>query len=223
MLSADPTRLGEQLLAVTHAGADAVHWDIMDGNYVDAITFGAHIVKHHRKLTDIPFEIHLMVTNPDAQIAAFVDAGADLIIVHPETCPHLHRSLGRIKNFGKRAGIALNPSTSPDFIDYCRDVLDMVLVMTVNPGSAGQGFLNLQLEKISIVKKKLPPEMEIAVDGGINAVSAASCRRSGANSCVTGTFLFGGNDYAAAIQSLALDFFPNKDISRMTSESKIQV
>ncbi|MDR3151228.1 MAG: ribulose-phosphate 3-epimerase [Holosporaceae bacterium] len=202
MLSADPTRLGEDLLAAARGGADAIHWDVMDGNYVDAITFGAHVIERHRKLTDIPFEVHLMVCNPDRHVSTFAECGADIIIIHPETCHHLHRTLRRIVDMGKKAGVALNPSTTTEFIEYCDGVLDMVLVMTVNPGYSGQSFLESQLKKISKLRKALPPKIEIIVDGGINASTAAVCRESGATGCVTGAFLFGHEDYKTAIQSL---------------------
>ncbi|GHU14472.1 ribulose-phosphate 3-epimerase [Alphaproteobacteria bacterium] len=202
MLSADPTRLGQQMLDVELAGADGIHWDIMDGSYVDAITFGAHVIAAHRKLTSLPFNVHLMVDNPDRHVTAFSDSGANSIIVHPETCWHLHRTLDIVKNLGKKSGIALNPATSIESIEYCVDILDIVLVMTVNPGSSGQEFIDSQLKKISTLRKKLPPEIEICVDGGVNPSTFKACVENGANSCITGSFLFNSTDYREAIKCL---------------------
>ncbi|GHT93897.1 ribulose-phosphate 3-epimerase [Alphaproteobacteria bacterium] len=202
MLSADPARLGQQMLDVELAGADGIHWDVMDGSYVDAITFGAHIIAAHRKLTSLPFDVHLMVDNPEKHISAFADSGADTIIIHPEACKHLHRTLSVIKNLGKKSGIALNPATHIEVIEYCTDILDVVLVMTVNPGSSGQGFINSQLDKISALEKKLSPEIEICVDGCINPSTIKDCVENGAISCVTGSFLFNSEDYRGAIKCL---------------------
>ncbi|MDR2682111.1 MAG: ribulose-phosphate 3-epimerase [Holosporaceae bacterium] len=202
MLSADSTQLGQQLLAVESAGADRIHWDIMDGNYVEAITFGSHVVAAHRKLTSLPFDVHLMVDDPDRHIDNFASAGADLLIVHPETCKHLHRTLQKIKNLGKEVGVALNPSTPIEVISYCIEMLDVVLVMTVNPGSSGQKFIDSQLKKISVLRKILLPKTEICVDGGINPSTLKKCLENGANNCVTGAFLFNSNSYADAINTL---------------------
>lgn len=209
MLSADPTRLGDELTAVEAAGADCIHWDIMDGNFVEAITFGAHIVAAHRKISKLRFDAHLIVENPDKHIEKFAKAGADSIIVHPETTKHLHRTLSNIKTFGKLAGVALNPATSISCLDYCSDIIDIVLVMSVNPGSSGQKFIDSQLDKISALRKILPKTTEICVDGGINDIKAKLCIQRGANSLVTGSFLFRNNaannavaNYAEVIQKL---------------------
>ena len=156
MLSANPAEMGAEILKIEKAGADGIHWDIMDGNFVDAITFGAHIVAAHRPLTSLRFDAHLMVENPDKHIKNFAEAGADLIIIHPEACKHLHRSLENILKLGKKAGVALNPATSPDTIIYCHDLISMVLVMTVNPGASGQKFINSQLPKIKFLRDSLP-------------------------------------------------------------------
>lgn len=209
MLSADPTKLGYELAAVEAAGADCIHWDIMDGNFVEAITFGAHLVAAHRKISKLRFDTHLMVENPDKHIENFVAAGSDSIIIHPETTKHLHRTLNNIKKVGKLAGVALNPATSIDCLDYCSDIVDIVLVMSVNPGSSGQKFIDSQLNKISALRKILPKTTEICVDGGINDMTAKLCIDRGANSLVTGAFLFkndvvsnGYANYAEVIRRL---------------------
>lgn len=202
MLSADPTKFGTELMAVENAGADCIHWDIMDGNYVEAITFGSHIVAAHRKMTSLRFDAHLMIENPDKHIENFVKAGADSIIVHPETCRHLHKTLQSIKSHDRMSGVALNPATSIDCLKYCVDIIDIVLVMTVNPGSSGQSFIESQLEKISELRTMLPDSVEICIDGGINSQTAKDCIARGANNLVTGSFLFQNKDYATAIKSL---------------------
>lgn len=202
MLSADPTCLGKELAKVEAAGANCVHWDVMDGTFVEAITFGAHVIAAHRKISRLRFDAHLMVENVDKHIEYFVNAGADSIIIHPETTKHLHRALEKIKKFGKLAGIALNPATSVESINYCSDLLDIVVVMGVNPGSSGQPFIPSQLKKIAILREMLPESKEICVDGGINAETAKMCIAEGANSLVTGSYLFKSNDYSTAIASL---------------------
>ena len=202
MLSADPTKFGQELEDVKAAGADCIHWDIMDGNYVDAITFGSHVIAAHRKITSLRFDAHLMIENPDRHIENFANAGADSIIVHPETCKHLHKTLQSVKSYGKMSGVALNPATSVSYLEYCADIIDIVLVMTVNPGSSGQVFIESLLEKISVLRKLLPESVEICIDGGINAETAKKCVKNGANSLVTGSYLFKSRDYKEAIKSL---------------------
>lgn len=206
MLSANPTKLGDELAAVEKAGADCIHWDVMDGNFVEAITFGAHIIAAHRKMSKLRFDVHLMIENPDRHIERFAAAGADSIIVHVEATKYLHRTLNNIKKYGKLAGVALNPATSIDCLNYCADIVDIVLVMSVNPGSSGQKFIDSQLEKISDLREFLPKTAEICVDGGINDSTAKLCMQRGANSLITGSFLFGSNavtnDYAKIIQKL---------------------
>lgn len=205
MLSADSTKLGEELCAVERAGADCIHWDIMDGCFVDAITFGAHIVAAHRKMSSLRFDVHLMIENPDRHLEEFAKAGSDSIIVHSETAKHLHRTLCNIKNLGKMAGVALNPATSVDCLEYCPDIIDIVLVMGVNPGSSGQKFIQSQLQKIAQLRKLLPAPTEICVDGGINADTARACTKNGANSLVTGSYLFKSGNYEETIRVLKND------------------
>ncbi|MDR0632367.1 MAG: ribulose-phosphate 3-epimerase [Holosporaceae bacterium] len=207
ILSANPTKLGDELISVEKAGADSIHWDVMDGTFVDAITFGHHIVAAHRKLSHLRFDVHLMVENPDRHLENFAQAGADVIIVHAEACWHLHRTLGDIKSLGKKAGVALNPATSIDDIAYCADLLDMVTVMTVNPGRAGQIFIEFQLKKIVELKKNLPPSVEICVDGGINDATIANCLQCGATSFVSGSCIFKSTDYSEAIKKLRKSIF----------------
>ena len=202
MLSANATNLGAELIAVEKAGADAIHWDIMDGNFVEAITFGAQVVAAHRKLTSLRFDVHLMTEHPDTHLDSFIKAGADVIFVHPETCPHLHRTIDTIKSAGKKAGIALNPATDVDCLKYCD--ADCVLVMSVNPGRSGQKFISSQLKKIAKIKE-LFPQLKICVDGGISDSTIRACVENGAESFVTGSFLFKSEDYAEAIKSLRVN------------------
>jgi ribulose-phosphate 3-epimerase len=202
MLSADPTKLGDELIRVSNSGADAIHWDIMDGSFVEAITFGHHIISAHRKLSNLRFDVHLMIEDPEKHLKNFSTAGADVIIVHAETCKHIHRIINDIKSFGKKSGIALNPATSIDSIKYCIDILDMILVMGVNPGNSGQNFIKSQLNKISDLRKILPPETEICIDGGVTDVTIKDCTKCGANSFVSGSYVFQSEDYSSAIQKL---------------------
>jgi ribulose-phosphate 3-epimerase len=202
MLSADATKLGDELLRVAEAGADAVHWDIMDGSFTEAITFGHHVVAAHRKLSNLRFDIHLMTENPEKHIKNFVQAGADVIIVHAEACKHLHKVLSDIKSAGKKTGVALNPATSVHEISYCIDVTDVVLVMGVNPGSSGQNFIESQLIKISDLKNILPAKTEICVDGGITDVTIKKCVNCGADSFVSGSYIFQSSNCLEAIQKL---------------------
>lgn len=201
MLSADATNLGKSLKEVEEAGADCIHWDIMDGNFVDAITFGAHVVAAHRKLSKLRFDVHLMVENPDKHIDAFANAGADSIIVHYEACKHLHKTLSQVKNLRKLSGIALNPATPADVIKYSLDIVDIILVMGVNPGASGQKFIESQLEKISYLSEMIKRQ-EICVDGGIDDKTSKKCIEYGATSLVTGSYLFKSKNYAETIKKL---------------------
>ena len=201
MLSANPCCLGDELREL--AEADGIHWDVMDGDFVNAITFGSQIIKAHREITSQVFDVHLMVSNPEKHIENFAKAGADIITIHVEATPHLHATLNLIKSCGCRAGVALNPSTSPDFLQYITDVVDVVLVMTVNPGQSGQSFLYSQLEKIEKISEMVSCNTEICVDGGINSNTVRACEKKGATSCVAGSYIFNSENYSEAIRELA--------------------
>lgn len=203
MLSADYTDFKQDLSELEAAGADLIHWDIMDGHYVPNLTFGAGVVKQLRPYSKLPYDVHLMVTNPDEMIPWFVAAGADILTVHPETCSHLDRTLSVIRSCGKKAGIALNPSTSEEVLKYVLDKLDLVLVMTVNPGFGGQNFLDGQLEKIKRVKNLIADhDIKIEVDGGINPMTASECISVGADILVAGTSVFTGREFYKNIEAL---------------------
>lgn len=219
MLSANPAKLGEALESVEKSGADGIHWDIMDGSFVESITFGAHILAALRPLSSLRFDAHLMVENPERHLETFAEAGADSIIVHPETTKHLHRILDHIKNnLGKKSGIALNPATSLECLNYCLDLVDIVLIMSVNPGSSGQKFIESQIQKIEILKGVNSVRrdsvnsgiggsggiktVEVCVDGGINPETAPRCIKAGADSLVSGSFIFKSGDYAKAMEEL---------------------
>lgn len=203
LLSADFSRLKEEVQALESAGADALHFDIMDGQFVPNLTFGPLIVKSLRPLSNLPFEAHLMMKNVDFFIPQFCEAGADTLIIHPEYELHIHRSLSLIKKMGKKAGLALNPGTSPVCLDYLWDVLDVVLIMTVNPGFGGQSFLYPQLEKIKFVRKQIGTRtIDLQVDGGITPDTASLVIAAGANSVVAGSSVFKTTDYRTNIKSL---------------------
>lgn len=203
MLSADYTALRKDIEELEKAGADIIHWDIMDGHYVPNLTFGPGCIKQLRPYSKLPFDVHLMVTNPDDVIPWFVTAGADIITVHAENCPHLDRTLEVIRSYGCQAGVALNPSTSEETLKYVLDKLDMVLIMTVNPGFGGQSFLDGQLEKIRRIKDMIGDrDIKIEVDGGINPMTAAECISVGANILVAGTSVFVGREFRKNIEAL---------------------
>lgn len=202
MLSADFTKFGEQLSSLEKSGVDSFHWDIMDGHFVDAITFGAELVKSCRKITKLRFDAHLMITSPEKYISKIAEAGADLITVHSESTSHLHSVLSMIKNLGKLAGVAFNPATSVDCLKYVADLIDSVTIMTVNPGKSGQKFIRSQIQKISEVKKLVSADNEICIDGGINFETIKECAKEGANVFVSGAFLFNSLDYRTTIQQL---------------------
>ena len=210
ILSADFAKLGEEVRAIDAAGADWIHIDVMDGHFVPNLTIGPAVVKALRPHTSLPFDVHLMISPVDGFIDAFAEAGADTITVHPEAGPHLHRTIQHIKSLGKRAGVSLNPATPAKMLDYVIDEVDLVLVMTVNPGFGGQKFIASQLKKIESIANMIAKRdlaVDIEVDGGIDPVTAIQAIDAGATVLVAGTAAFrGGPDhYAANIAALRGD------------------
>ena len=207
ILSADFARLGEEVRAVTAAGADYIHVDVMDGHFVPNLTIGPVVVKAIRPHSGLPFDVHLMIAPVDPYIPAFANAGADIITVHAEAGPHLHRSLQLVKQQGKKAGVSLNPATPVAVLDHVWDDVDLVLVMSVNPGFGGQGFIESQLAKIAAVRARIDASgraIDLEVDGGINAETAPLAVAAGADVLVAGTATFSGGAaaYAENIRSL---------------------
>jgi len=205
LLAADFARLGEEVAAVAAAGADWLHLDIMDGHFVPNISFGPVVVKALRKHASIPFDVHLMIAPADQYLAAFAEAGADIISLHPEAGPHLHRSLQTIRALGKQAGVVLNPATPVDSVAHVLDLTDLILVMSVNPGFGGQSFLRSQLSKIATLRRMIEAsgrDIRLQVDGGVTAQTAPLCVEAGADVLVAGTAVFGQADYGAAIAGL---------------------
>jgi ribulose-phosphate 3-epimerase len=207
ILSADFAKLGEEVRAIDEAGADWIHIDVMDGHFVPNLTIGPGVVKALRPHSKKPFDVHLMISPVDPFLDDFAEAGADLITVHPEAGPHLHRTIQRIKALGKKAGVSLNPATAPDVVDYVLDQIDLVLVMSVNPGFGGQKFIGSQLGKIEAIASKIAKSgrsIELEVDGGIDPENARRAVDAGATVLVAGTAAFRGGpgQYAANIRAL---------------------
>ena len=207
ILSADFARLGEEVRAIDEAGADWIHIDVMDGHFVPNLTIGPGVVKALRPHTTKPFDVHLMISPVDNFLDAFAEAGADVITVHPEAGPHLHRTIQRIKGLGKKAGVSLNPATPAKMLDYVLEEIDLVLVMSVNPGFGGQKFIASQLKKIEAIANRIAKEnlsVQVEVDGGIDPETAPLAVSAGANVLVAGTAAFrgGADHYAANITAL---------------------
>jgi ribulose-phosphate 3-epimerase len=205
LLSADFANLQKEISSLEKAGADMIHIDVMDGHFVPNLTFGYPIIKSLRTHTTLPFDVHLMINNPEYSIKDYANSGADIITIHPETTIHLDRTLDIIQNLGVKVGVALLPSTNPNYIDYIIDKLDLILVMTVNPGFSGQKFIENQLEKIKIISEKIKnsgKNILLSVDGGINDITGKNCIKAGADLLVSGNFIFQSKNYQKQIDLL---------------------
>jgi ribulose-phosphate 3-epimerase len=205
LLAADFGHLAEEVAAIERAGADWLHLDIMDGHFVPNISYGPVVLRALRRRTKLPFDVHLMIAPVDPYVAAFAEAGADHMLIHPEAGPHPHRTLQLIGQHGKRAGLVLNPATPADSVEWVLDLVDIVLVMTVNPGFGGQSFLESQLPKIAALRRMIDRtgrSVRLAVDGGVEPETARLALAAGADTLVAGTAVFGRPDYAVAIAAL---------------------
>ena len=205
ILSADFSRLGEEVQAVDRAGADYIHVDVMDGHFVPNITIGPLVVDALRKVTQKPLDVHLMIDNPDLYIPDFAKAGADIITVHQEAVPHLHRTVQLIKSLGKQAGVSINPATPVETLDVILDELDLVLIMSVNPGFGGQSFIPSALDKIQALRQRITARglaTELEVDGGVKVDNIHEVVAAGADVLVAGSAVFNTGDYAATITAL---------------------
>jgi ribulose-phosphate 3-epimerase len=207
LLSADFARLGEEVRAIEAAGADWLHLDVMDGAFVPNITIGPGVIAALKPLTRLPFDVHLMIEAPDRYLEAFREAGADILSVHPEAGPHLHRTLRRIRELGAKAGLVLNPATPVEAAEWVLEDLDLILVMSVNPGFGGQSFIASQYDKIARLRRMIDAagaDIVLEVDGGVTPQTAQRCIEAGATALVAGSAVFGGGPerYAGAIRSL---------------------
>jgi len=205
ILSADFARLGEEIRAVEAAGADYIHVDVMDGRFVPNVTIGPLVVEAARRATSLPLDVHLMIAEPDRYVQAFAEAGADLVVVHAEAALHLHRTVQLIKSLGRKAGVALNPATPLDCLEYVLEELDLVLLMTVNPGFGGQSFIEACLPKIQALRGMLDRrglETELEVDGGVKTDNIDRISHAGADVFVAGSAVFGSGDYVSTIAEL---------------------
>ena len=205
ILSADFSRLGEEVRAVEAAGADVIHVDVMDGHFVPNITIGPLVVKAVRAVTSLPVDVHLMITNPDRYLQDFIDAGADWVTVHVEACVHLHRTLTYIRSQGKKAGAVLNPATSLSTLDYVLEEVDLVMLMSVNPGFGGQSFIESTLAKTSKLRQMLDavnPSAGIEIDGGVSPATIGRIASAGANIFVAGSAIYGQDDYPSVIRAM---------------------
>jgi ribulose-phosphate 3-epimerase len=205
ILSADFSRLGEEIRAVDSAGCDVIHIDVMDGHFVPNITIGPLVVQAARAVTRKDLDVHLMITDADTYVDAFASAGADWISVHVEACTHLHRTVSRIKELGKKAGVVLNPATSLATLDYVLEEVDLVMLMSVNPGFGGQSFISSTLAKIWQLRQRIDAmelSVDIEVDGGVSETNISDVAEAGANIFVAGSAVYGSNDYEQTITSL---------------------
>lgn len=205
ILSADFSRLGEEIMAVDQAGAEVIHIDVMDGHFVPNITIGPLVVEAARSVTEKVLDVHLMIQHADQYLESFAAAGADWITVHVEACTHLHRTVARIKELGKKAGVVLNPATPLTSLDYILEEVDLVMLMSVNPGFGGQSFIESTLRKIESLKRRIDTlglQVGIEIDGGISPATIGRVAAAGANIFVAGSAIYGADDYRAVIQEM---------------------